>query len=54
MFSFGIMLAEIIARIPADPDFMPRTQVSGVHMLVLCVCVCMYVCMWPGGQVVQA
>ena len=29
VFSFGIVLAEIIARIPADPDFMPRTQVRG-------------------------
>ena len=30
VFSFGIVLAEIMARIPADPDFMPRTRVSGV------------------------
>ena len=28
VFSFGITLAEIIARIPADPDVMPRTRVS--------------------------
>jgi len=28
VFSYGIILAEIMARIPADPDFMPRTHVS--------------------------
>lgn len=28
VFSFGITLAEIIARIPADPDIMPRTKVG--------------------------
>ena len=27
VFSYGIILAEVISRIPADPDFMPRTQV---------------------------
>ena len=30
VFSFGITLAEIIARIPADPDIMPRTTVGVV------------------------
>lgn len=30
VFSFGITLAEIMARISADPDFMPRTQVHTV------------------------
>ncbi|KAM3939767.1 uncharacterized protein RB166_021801 isoform 2-T2 [Leptodactylus fuscus] len=28
VFAFGIILCEIIARIPADPDFLPRTEVS--------------------------
>ncbi len=28
VFSYGIVLAEIMARVPADPDFMPRTRVS--------------------------
>ena len=28
VFSFGITLAEIFTRMPADPDFIPRTSVS--------------------------
>jgi len=28
VFSYGIILAEIMARIPADPEYMPRTNVS--------------------------
>ena len=28
VFSFGITLAEIVTRMPADPDFIPRTSVS--------------------------
>ncbi len=35
VFSFGITLAEIIARIPADPDVMPRTSVSGCNDQVM-------------------
>ena len=27
VFSFGITLAEIMARVPADPEYMPRTRV---------------------------
>lgn len=27
MFSFGIVLCEILGRIPADPEVLPRTQV---------------------------
>lgn len=28
VFSYGIVLAETMTRLPADPDFMPRTKVS--------------------------
>ncbi|XP_017349114.1 dual specificity testis-specific protein kinase 2 isoform X2 [Ictalurus punctatus] len=28
VFSFGIMLCEILARIPADPEVLPRTQMD--------------------------
>ena len=27
VFSYGIILAEILAQIPADPEIMPRTKV---------------------------
>lgn len=27
VFSYGIILAEMLAQIPADPEFMPRTKV---------------------------
>ena len=33
VFSFGITLAEIISRVPADPDFMPRTKVGGWNVI---------------------
>lgn len=33
VFSFGIILCEIIARIEADPDIMPRTDSFGMDYL---------------------
>ncbi|XP_026797131.2 dual specificity testis-specific protein kinase 2 isoform X2 [Pangasianodon hypophthalmus] len=32
VFSFGIMLCEILARIPADPEVLPRTQDFGLDV----------------------
>lgn len=28
MFAYGIILCETIARVPADPDYLPRTEVT--------------------------
>ena len=33
MFSFGIVLCELIALIDADPDFLPRTENFGVDYI---------------------
>jgi len=37
VFSYGIILAEIMARIPADPEYMPRTNVSIHRHTISCV-----------------
>ncbi|XP_062554211.1 LIM domain kinase 1 isoform X2 [Armigeres subalbatus] len=34
IFSFGIMLCEIIGRVQADPDFLPRTSDFGLNQAV--------------------
>ncbi|NXP74185.1 TESK1 kinase, partial [Ramphastos sulfuratus] len=36
VFSYGIILCETIARIPADPDYMPRTEDYGLDVTAFC------------------
>ena len=36
IFSFGIVMCELIARIEADPDILPRTQNFGVEYKAFC------------------
>lgn len=32
VFAFGIVLCELIARVPADPDYLPRTEDFGLDV----------------------
>jgi len=43
VFSYGIILAELMARIPADPEYMPRTNVSK-HSIYGIACTCVFLC----------
>ncbi|XP_052537293.1 dual specificity testis-specific protein kinase 1-like [Tympanuchus pallidicinctus] len=36
VFSFGIVLCEILGRIPADPEVLPRTQDYGLDVAAFC------------------
>ena len=46
VFSFGIILCELISRLEADPDELPRSRVGGDHlcvsMYIQCTIHCMY------------
>ena len=33
VFSYSIVLAETMTRLPADPDFMPRTKVTYIQYI---------------------
>ncbi|NXL94882.1 TESK1 kinase, partial [Alectura lathami] len=39
VFAYGIILCEIIARIPADPDYLPRTEDFGLDVTTFCTMV---------------
>ena len=43
VFSYGIILAELMARIPADPEYMPRTNVSKHSIYGICLYLCFFV-----------
>ena len=43
VFSYGIVVCEMIGQVKADPEALPRLPVRGWP---LCVCVCVCLCVW--------
>uniref|UniRef100_A0ACB8EP30 Uncharacterized protein n=3 Tax=Sphaerodactylus townsendi TaxID=933632 RepID=A0ACB8EP30_9SAUR len=39
VFAYGIILCEILARVPADPDYLPRTEDFGLDVAAFCTLV---------------
>ncbi|KAM6037441.1 dual specificity testis-specific protein kinase 1-like [Chlamydotis macqueenii] len=39
VFAYGIILCETIARVPADPDYLPRTEDFGLDVTTFCTMV---------------
>ncbi|XP_077202763.1 dual specificity testis-specific protein kinase 1 isoform X2 [Paroedura picta] len=39
IFAYGIILCEILARVPADPDYLPRTEDFGLDVAAFCTLV---------------
>ncbi|XP_060092459.1 dual specificity testis-specific protein kinase 1 [Heteronotia binoei] len=39
VFAYGIILCEILARVPADPDYLPRTEDFGLDAAAFCTLV---------------
>lgn len=62
VFAFGIVLCEIIARIQADPDILPRTEVlttspfvtSQIPLIVTCSSVAVWLDRWRAAAQKQS
>ncbi|XP_015261020.1 PREDICTED: dual specificity testis-specific protein kinase 1 [Gekko japonicus] len=39
VFAYGIILCEVLARVPADPDYLPRTEDFGLDVAAFCTLV---------------